>query len=197
MEVREVKNTRKPRTKKIQKMEREEKYITVAEWEQLPEEPQYELIDGVLYMLAKPVILHQRIMMELGRQFGNYLLGKKCNIVPESNLRLDINKDSVFEPDLTVVCDPDKLKGLYIVGAPDLIVEILSPSTASRDCILKLNAYKGAGVREYWIVDPVNETVIVFSWEKTEEAVYYSKRDKIKVGILEDFEVDLSLVFAD
>ncbi|MDR2505149.1 MAG: Uma2 family endonuclease [Oscillospiraceae bacterium] len=187
----------KKRVKKTRHPIPVKKTYTVEEWEQLPESPRYELYDGELLMFARPLTVHIRIEIALASEIYAYLKGKKCEVLPEPNLRLDARRQTVFEPDIVVVCDPAKVTDNYVVGAPDLVIEILSPSTAGRDRVLKLNAYKDAGVLEYWIVDPVHKTVEVFLWKETQVPFQYESTDKIKVGIFDDLEIDLKTIFRE
>jgi len=99
-------------------------------------------------------------------------------------------------PDLVIVCDPYKIRPQGVVGAPYFIIEILSPSTGGIDKVLKLDRYQSEGVREYWIVDPTHRVVDVYQWDNGLCPPHpYTAADKIKVGVLEDCEIDLSLVF--
>ena len=134
---------------------------TYEEYMSWPEDGRWELIDGAAYMLAAPNIAHQRISSELHRQLANFLFGKPCEVFHSAiTVRLNANDDTAVEPDIVVVCDKSKLAdGKACVGAPDLIVEILSPSTAGKDKLEKFNKYLSAGVREYWVVDPENKMV--------------------------------------
>lgn len=171
---------------------------TIAEWEKLPEYPRYELIDGQIVMMAPAAWGHQRISFELGRQLGNYLQGKRCVAAQDVGVQLDERGwPTAFRPDIVVVCDPAKIRPQGVIGAPDLIIEILSPSTAGRDKVLKLNRYRQAGVREYWIVDPIHQIVDVLQWESGPATQTYTRDDKINVGILDGCQVDLSLVFPE
>jgi len=150
---------------------------------------------------------HQRISRELSRQFSNYLAGKKCEVFSapfgvrlfeeEGDAPEDV--DTMVEPDLSVVCDEDKLDKYGCKGAPDLIIEILSPSTRRYDRITKLNLYQRAGVREYWIVDPETKDVQTFLLDTGRYFVkdYGTAEDKLKVEVLEDCVIDLSTVFPD
>ncbi len=100
---------------------------------------------------------------------------------------------NVVEPDISVICDPDKLTDQGCAGAPDWIVEIVSPSNSSHDYIRKLNLYADAGVREYWIVNPIKETIFVYHLEETKfEAAAYTFQDKIKVNIYDDLWIDFT-----
>lgn len=173
-------------------------YLTWDESERL------EIIDGEPYMLATPSRIHQEVLMGLLLQFGNYLKGKPCKVYPAPFcVRLDaekVDKDirNVFEPDITIVCDKSKLDDKGCKGAPDMIVEILSPSTGKKDRLIKFNEYEKAGVKEYWIVEPEEKLVNVFllqpdgRYGRTE---MYSEEDKMKVSLFEDLVIDLKEVF--
>ncbi|MDR2504913.1 MAG: Uma2 family endonuclease [Oscillospiraceae bacterium] len=178
-----------------QQAEPEKRMYTVEDWEKLPEYPKFELYDGEPVMLAQPSFEHQEIVVAIGAKLRNGIKNGPCRIAVEPSVRLNKRKNSVFIPDIAVVCDPKKITTNYVVGAPDLVVEILSPSTAARDRVLKLNAYRDAGVREYWLVNPVFKTVDVFFWEESPVAKLYNDGDKIKVSIFDDFIVDLGEVF--
>jgi len=164
-----------------------------------------EIINGEVVMIAPPSTAHQLISMELARQLANYLEGKKCKAIPapfavrlfekEGDTPGDI--DTVVEPDISVVCDPDKLDKNGCKGAPDLVVEILSPSTQRHDRLVKLDLYQRGGVREYWIVSPEEKTVQVFRLNggllRPHEV--YGKEDVAKVNVLDGCFVELSKVF--
>ena len=121
-----------------------------------------ELIDGEAYMMATPSAVHQEILMELARQLANFLEGKSCKVYPapfgvrlfEGENHKPEDVDTVVEPDISVVCDKNKIDQRGCKGAPDFVIEIISPSTRRHDRFVKLNLYQRAGVREYWIVDP-------------------------------------------
>lgn len=129
-----------------------------------------EIINGNIFMMAPPSRRHQKILAELLRQLGNYLEGKPCEVYPAPfAVRLFEGKedspedvDTMVEPDISVVCDKSKLDKYGCKGAPDMVIEILSPSTRRYDRFVKLNLYQRAGVREYWIVNPEEKTVQVF-----------------------------------
>lgn len=171
----------------------------------------YELYDGIPVIMESPSDTHQTISMELARQFANFLVGKKCRVFPAPfDVRLfekpgdkpgDV--DTVVQPDLMVVCDRSKIDRHGIHGAPDLVVEITSPSTRRYDRLLKFNRYMRAGVREYWIVDPAERQVWVYLLE--EDGFYHtatvyaanSVQTAVPVGVLEGCEIDLSTVFPE
>lgn len=133
----------------------------------------WELIDGEAFLMSPaPRLRHQRILGELHRQMANFLLGKSCQVfVAPVDVRLpkrgeaDAQVDTVVQPDLVVVCDPGKLDEAGVRGGPDLVVEILSSATASRDEVLKPDLYLRHGVREYWLVDPAGPSFRIFRSE--------------------------------
>ena len=169
------------------------------------ENERIEIINGEAVMMAPPSTVHQLISMELARQLANYLEGKKCKAIPapfavrlfEKEGETPDDVDTVVEPDISVVCDPDKLDKNGCKGAPDLVVEILSPSTQRHDRLVKLDLYQRASVREYWIVDPDSSTVQVFvlkdGYLHTHEV--YSGKDIAKVNVLDGCFIELSKVF--
>ena len=136
------------------KLEARYTYADYCAW---PNDKRWELIDGKAYALAAPSLGHQRASGEVFRQLSNFLLGKPCQVFSAPcDVRLDADGDDgdVVQPDILVVCDSKKLEdGKSVVGAPDLIVEVLSPSTATHDLIRKLLLYQRSGVREYWVAD--------------------------------------------
>ena len=158
-------------------------------------------------MMAPPLVIHQEILTELTRQLANYLAGKRCKVYPapfgvrlfEETGDYPENVDTVVEPDISVVCDRDKLDKYGCRGAPDLIVEILSPSTRRHDRLVKMELYRQAGVREYWIVDPDNQDIQVLLLENGRYVVqgYGTREDQLPVFVLEDCVIDLSLVFPE
>ncbi|MDR2505151.1 MAG: Uma2 family endonuclease [Oscillospiraceae bacterium] len=180
-----------------QSIRADRKTYTVSDWEKLPEFPRYELHDGEAVMLASPSFPHQDACDALITEFRTYLKGKECKAVSGFAVKLEEHKDSVFIPDLVVVCDPKKITDGYVIGAPDLVIEIQAPSTAKYDRLLKFNAYRDAGVLEYWIVDPIHKTVEVFFWRETPVPVQYAGIDKVKVGIFDDLEIDLKEIFGE
>lgn len=183
-----------------------EKYYTYADILSWGEDERYEIINGNLYMMAPPTRIHQSILMELARQISNFLEDKPCNVYPapfgvrlfEQGSDSPDDVDTLVEPDITVVCDHSKLDDQGCKGAPDMIIEILSPSTARHDRFVKFNLYQRAKVREYWIVDPHNGTVDVCLPDKDGNffvSVIHTRNDTAKVNILPGCEIDLSKVF--
>jgi len=165
----------------------------------------YEVIDGQIYnMTPAPTPQHQDVLSELITEFRLYLRGKDCRAfvspidVCLSEERDDLSKvEEWVEPDLVVVCDKSKIGVKRIIGTPDLVVEVLSPSTAKKDKLIKFNRYQRAGVKEYWIVDPVNQVIEVYllDGEVFKRSGVYVKGDNLPVYIFEDFNIDLNIVF--
>ena len=130
----------------------------------------WELIEGVAYCMSPaPGVRHQKISAELLRQFANYLKGKSCQVfsapfdvrLSERSTASDNYVDTVVQPDLLVICDKTKLDDRGCNGAPDLVIEILSPSTAAIDFKIKFDLYQRFGVLEYWIIHPAEQTLLV------------------------------------
>lgn len=184
----------------------QEKRYTYADILNWSEDERAELIDGKVYMMAPaPSPDHQSISLELILQIGAYLKGRKCRLYHAPfDVRLfekdgdqPHHVDTVVQPDLLVVCDPSKLDGHGCKGAPDMVVEILSPSTMRNDRLLKFNLYQKAGVKEYWIVDPEAKVVLVMALEDGQyhAPMVYTAKDTVPVGVLEDCKIDLKPVF--
>lgn len=182
-----------------------EKY-TYADYLTWPEGERWEIIDGVPYMRAVPSTVHQVILMELSRQIANHLRDKSCKVYPAPfSVRLtkgdeisdeDIKK--VVEPDITIVCDKSKVDEKGCNGAPDMIIEIISPSSVKTDRLIKFNMYEKVGVKEYWIVEPEVKIVSVFVLQENGRygrQEVYSEEDQISLNIIPDLSIDLELVF--
>ena len=187
-------------------LSQEEKNYTYADYLKFPDDERWEIIDGILYMQSAPSPAHQLISSEFNRQFANYLLGKPCKVYPAPfSVRLtkgdekqneDITK--VVEPDITVVCDKSKIDGKGCNGTPDLIIEVISPSSIQRDRVKKFNIYEDAGVKEYWIVEPVGKIVSVFVLQSNKRygrPDNYTENDNIIVSIFPDLIIELCTVF--
>ena len=124
-----------------------------------------EMIGGRVVAMSSPTLTHIFIGANIYHMFRNYLRGKQCKAIPDgATLYLEEDREE-YRPDMMVVCDRDKLKRKGVYGAPDLVVEILSPSTAKNDKGHKKDAYERHGVREYWLVDPVNKSVEQYALE--------------------------------
>ena len=158
--------------------EKKDGEYTLDDYYALPDERRVELIDGVFYDMSAPAVIHQKILGEL------HLLFRECTDAHEGecevylapcDVRLDMDNKTMVQPDLLVICKEYDLGAKRFEGAPDLVLEILSPSTRSKDMLLKLYKYQNAGVKEYWIVDPDHETVLVYDFR--EDNFYPEKYD--------------------
>lgn len=168
---------------------------TIADIEALPEGQRAELIDGRMYMMATPSLNHQDILVWLSVRIFNFIESHKgkCRVVP-APFGVFIKKDdrNYFEPDISVICDRDRLDQRGCHGAPDWVVEIVSPSSRRMDYHLKLPIYRETGVREYWIVDYSKRQVSVYLLQESDTPLIYSFTDTIPVAIYGDFSIDFS-----
>ena len=185
----------------------QEKRYTLADALTWDESERIELIYGDPFMMAPPVRVHQAAITALVGQLYDYLKEKTCKVYPapfavrlfEKNGDYPEDVDTMVEPDISVVCDPSKLDDKGCKGAPDLVMEILSPTTQRHDRFTKFNLYQRAGILEYWIVDPASKSVQVFVLD---DGHYVAKdfgtaEDTLKVNVLEDCTIDLSQVFSE
>ena len=192
------------------------KGYTLADIEALPEGERAELIDGEMFRMDAPLRIHQDIVMELSFEIKSYIRKNKGNCkVYAAPFAVRIKKDNrnYVEPDISVVCDHEKLDEKGCSGAPDWVIEILSPSSVKMDCERKVKLYRETGVREYWIVDPEKETVTVYDFEHSDttqstdthtdgadalaaetwdKPLHYSFTESVKAGIFENLWLDFS-----
>ena len=178
-------------------------------------EPRKELIDGIWYMAPRPNFGHFSIGRNLFRRFDRDLFGKKCQAFFEG-LDVHLSENDVFVPDFIVVCNPDTIKDKGVVGAPDLVVEVLSPRSSQRDRIKKYNAYEKYGVKEYWIVDTRIKSIEVYLLENGKfrpgnlytiypESEISDMTDddradivyEFKTSLFDDFTIDIREIFED
>ena len=180
---------------------RQDKYYTYADFCKWPEDERWELIDGKVYAQAMPVIAHQIVVREIFIQLSDSFNKHKCQVffAPLSvRLNADTKDDTVVGPDILVVCDESKLAdGKSVVGAPDFIIEVLSPSTAAHDWKTKYGLYQKYGVKEYWIVDPGNRMLAVNILENDNYVtqVYSNEETDVPVSVLEGCTINLAEVF--
>ena len=172
------------------------KLYTEDDYYNLPEDVRAELIDGQIYYQAAPSRAHQEVLSFLHVEIANYIRARSgsCKVYPAPfAVKLQKDKKNIVEPDISVICDRNKLTDQGCTGAPDWIIEIISPSNSSHDYIRKLNLYADAGVREYWIVNPQKKSIYVYHLEETQfETTAYTFQDSVKVNIYEDFSIDFS-----
>ncbi len=173
----------------------QEKTYTIDDIYALPEGQRAELIDGQMYMMAPPKRIHQKLITELVSLIHRHIKNHdgSCEIYP-APFAVFLNKDSqnYVEPDISVVCDKTKLDDNGCHGAPDWIIEIISPSTSRMDYGIKLFKYRTAGVREYWIVNPSTRTVNVYDFEHDAGTTQYTFDDEIPVCIYRDLSIRIA-----
>lgn len=187
---------------------KEERIYTYADYLSWPEDARVELIDGTPYLQAAPSRIHQKILSELHRQVANFLIGIECEVYPapfhvvldlEEEIDHERDRQNVFEPDISIICDKTKLDDHGCKGSPDMVVEITSPSTARKDKIEKFNKYEQAGVKEYWIIEPQEKIVSVFTLQNNRRfgrPDLYTDEDQVRVSIFNDLIIDLKMVFS-
>ncbi len=173
---------------------RKEQHYTYADYLQWPDDTRYELIDGEAFLMSPaPLVEHQEVAGELFRQLANQLDGQPCRpYIAPVDVRLprkdeaDAAIDTVVQPDVLVVCDPHKIDRRGVRGAPDWLLEVLSPSTAAHDQIAKRRTYERAGVREYWLVHPGDRTLTVYVLENGQygRPEIYELKDATPIGVL-------------
>ncbi|MEH7493353.1 Uma2 family endonuclease [Neobacillus niacini] len=187
-----------------------QKIITYKEYASWDEDKRCEVLDGkIISMAPTPQPSHQEISMQISIEIGSYLRGKVCRafaapidvfLFEDTRHKwIDENVRNWVIPDFIVVCDPDKIKRNKILGAPDLVVEIISSSSAKIDRIDKRLAYQRAGVKEYWIIDPANQLVEVYQLRNhsLELQNVYKREDTIPVHVLNSLEIDLTVIFPE
>ncbi len=168
---------------------RKEDIFTVDDIYALADGERAELLDGKIYYMVPPTTKHQMLVMDLSYQIKDYIKQSngECKVIPSPfAVFLDDNQKNYVEPDISAICDMDKLTDKGCQGAPDWIIEIVSPGSRVMDYFTKLFKYRTAGVREYWIVDPMKEQVMVYQFEM-EMMEQYTFGEEIPVGIYEGF----------
>lgn len=172
-----------------------EHIYTSEDYWNLPEGQRAELIDGQIYDMAPPDFIHQKILSELHYAILNYVKSNKgnCEVIP-APLAVNLNADDNVwvEPDISVICDKDKISRRGCKGAPDWIIEIISQSTQRIDYSVKLFKYRTAGVREYWIVNPIIKTVQTYSFEGEEDSCQFSFDHEIPSHIFDGLTIKIS-----
>ncbi|MEW6482853.1 MAG: Uma2 family endonuclease [bacterium] len=180
--------------------------FTYGDYLKWSDEERWELIDGVAYdMSPSPSRRHQEVVGNIFTEFHNYLKNKPCEVyLAPFDVRLpkadeaEEEIETVVQPDIVVVCERNKLDDRGCIGAPDIIIEILSPYTAKKDLITKYHLYERHKVKQYWIFDPATEEVVIFKLkqDKYGEPEEYKKQERIKVDIFEDLKIDLNTIFS-
>jgi len=188
---------------------KEEDRFTYSDYLAWDDDQSWELIDGVAYCMSPgPNRLHQKWLGELFAQFHSYLEGKPCEVyfapfdvrLPDFSDASDEETITVVQPDIMVVCDRDKLDDRGVKGAPDLVVEIISPSTAKRDITTKYELYQRHGVTEYWIMYPNDRALLVYRLSgdnRYASPEVFGEGDTVPVQLLGDLVIDMGKVFRD
>lgn len=169
---------------------------TIEDIYNLPDGQRAELIDGQIYYMAPPSRRHQRIVGKLFTCISQYIEAKGGSCEPYiAPFAVFLNEDdkTYVEPDISVICDSDKLTDQGCKGAPDWIIEIVSPGSRRMDYFTKLFKYRTSGVREYWLVDPIKNFVIVYNFDRS-DSEQYTFADTIKAGIYDDLYIDFSTI---
>lgn len=170
----------------------QERTYTIEDIYALPNGQRAELIAGQIYLMAPPARIHQKLVSELTQIFGQYMKSKNraCEIYPAPfAVFLNADESTYVEPDLSIICDKNKLNDQGCKGAPDFIIEIVSPSSRKMDYATKNTLYSNAGVREYWIVDPQKERTTVYYYEEDAAPTIIPFHQKLSVGIYKDLEI--------
>jgi Uma2 family endonuclease len=189
---------------------KDDRRYTYADFLTWPDEERWELIDGVPFdMSPAPGVLHQRVLREFLMQIANYLKDKSCEVLSAPlDVRLPIENErdelvkNVVQPDIIVVCEPSKLDKRGCRGAPDLVIEILSPHTSRKDRMIKFNTYEQFGVKEYWLVAPEDKTVEVFSLGEGDNPIYgrpqfYNEGQSLPSVTVDGLVIELADVFPE
>jgi len=186
-----------------------DKRYTFADYLTWFDDKRRELIDGFIKMMSPaPVNIHQKISGNFYGFLWNYLRKKDCEVryapfdvrLPKNGEKENDKIYTVVQPDLCIICDPSKIDEKGCIGAPDFIIEILSKGSSKHDAKIKYELYQRHGVREYWIVHPTEQTVLVYVLNNTgkyENIGIFAQDEKVKVNIFEDFYIDLAEVFGD
>lgn len=174
----------------------QQRIYTIEDIYALPEGERAELIDGQIYLMAPPSRKHQRMTVELSTIINNYIKSRNgsCEVdIAPFAVFLNTNQTNYVEPDISVICDKDKLTDKGCNGAPDWIIEIVSPGSRRMDYYTKLFKYRTVGVREYWIVDSDKNRITVYSFE-SDDTAEYTFSETVKSGIYTDLEIDFSSI---
>lgn len=161
-------------------------HYTIRDYYNLPDDRRVELIDGVIYDMGAPYYIHQLVISSILYQLMKYAehSGHECDVLASPvDVQLDCDDRTMVQPDIVILCNQKKNINRCIYGAPDFVLEVLSPSTRRNDLVLKLNKYMNAGCREYWIVDPFNYTVMVYDFEHKRFPLHYTFDDDIPVNM--------------
>lgn len=180
-------------------LEKQQGEYTIEDYYNIPDDIRVELIDGVIYGMSSPSYVHQIISIKIAAMLEDYIEKNagRCKVFAAPlDVRLDKDDKTILQPDVGVVCDQEKNTQKGVVGAPDFIVEIVSPATKKKDTTIKFQKYKQAGVKEYWVVDPEHKVVRVYELVKNDEVTLYGFENHVPVGIFDGkCSIDFSKIY--
>lgn len=175
----------------------QKQFYTSEDYWNLPEGQRAELIDGKLYAMAPPSPFHQELFMEISAVIHSHIKSKdsNCKVYP-SPFAVNLNADDKIwvEPDISIICDTSRIDSQGCKGAPDWIIEVVSPSSTRMDYFVKLFKYRTAGVREYWIVNPMKKAVQTYVFEGEEDSNLFSFDEEIPVHIFDGLAIQISVL---
>lgn len=175
-----------------------DKHFTYDDYLAWPNDERWEIIDGAAYAMSSPAVLHQDVLLNLAVTLKPFFNGKPCRffIAP---LDVMLSEDTVVQPDMLVVCDPKKITRTCVRGAPDLVVEILSPSSCSYDRLLKFKRYASAGVKEYWIVTPELASIEIFTLDNGAFRLHdgFLQQERLTSAVFPEVSFEMSAVFTE
>lgn len=178
--------------------EKKQGEYTLEDYYALPDERRVELIDGVIYDMSAPTLLHQLIGGKIYVMIQSFIEKNGGNCLPlyaPADVRLDCDDKTMVQPDVLILCDDSKRTKRYIMGAPDFCLEVLSRSTRRKDCIKKLQKYTDAGVKEYWIIDPHSRTLFVYHWKDDYTPHIYPLNGKVGLALYDErLQIDLDAI---
>jgi Uma2 family endonuclease len=173
-----------------------EKQFTYDDYLAWPDDVRHELINGAPYAMSGPTVRHQAVLVNLTLALGPFFKSRPCRLFV-APLDVVLGEDTVVQPDLLVVCDPKKITGSCVRGAPDLVIEILSPSTGPVDRLLKFKRYADAGVKEYWLVSPELATVEIFTLAGGSFRLHegFMQQERLQSALFPELAFDMADVF--
>lgn len=181
-----------------QPVEKKQGEYILEDYYALPDERRVELIDGVIYDMSSPLFVHQIIAGEIYGQVREYIGKHKGKCVPAIapvDVQLDCDNKTMVQPDVIIICDRGKIRGFGIYGAPDFVLEVLSPSTRKKDLTLKLSKYIEAGVREYWVIDPKKRLLITYDFSEEGLPCVYPLEGEVGLAIYEGkLKINLTVI---
>lgn len=173
---------------------------TLEDYYALPKERRVELIDGVIYDMSAPSFVHQHILGDVYtaiRQFIDSKGGSCLPMMAPVDVRLDCDDKTMIQPDVLILCDRSKICKWGIMGAPEFCLEIVSETTGRKDYIKKLQKYTEAGVKEYWIIDPLRKVLVTYHWKDNYLPHMYPLKEQVGLALYnEELLIDLDKIAA-